>query len=208
MVFRCVEIKTKTIQLRHNERDGVSNTGSIVCSGADQGKHQSSASLAFVRGIHVAGTDGFPSQRASIEMVPLDDVIMKNVHMTCQLRAKPWRKQQYKWALFCMIKEKIKYFKCVSDFVCNCHRLSRGSLMPSEGLVLLNLFQETTTTTTQYVYILSYHKQTYIQHVIQTHSKIFEIGQNKPIYNIQYRHIVKYSRSVRTNLYTTCNTNT
>ena len=119
MVFRCVEIKTKTIQLRHNERDGVSNSGSIVCSGADQGKHQSSASLAFVRGIHVAGTDGFPSQRASIEMVPFDDVIVKNMHMTCQLRAKPWRKQQYKWALFCMIKEKIKYFKCVSDFVCN-----------------------------------------------------------------------------------------
>ena len=36
-----------------------------VCSGTDQSKHQSSASLAFVRGIHVAVTGGFPSQRAS-----------------------------------------------------------------------------------------------------------------------------------------------
>ena len=45
------------LQWRHNGRDGVSNHQrldfySIVCSGADQRKHQSSASLAFVRGIH------------------------------------------------------------------------------------------------------------------------------------------------------------
>ena len=36
---------------------------SIVYSGADQRKHQSSASLAFVRGIHRTGE--FPAQRAS-----------------------------------------------------------------------------------------------------------------------------------------------
>ena len=35
----------------------------IVNSGADQRKHHSSASLAFVRGIHRAGE--FPAQRAS-----------------------------------------------------------------------------------------------------------------------------------------------
>ena len=39
----------------------VSIVCSIVCSGADQRKHQSSASLAFVRGIHWS----FPSQKAS-----------------------------------------------------------------------------------------------------------------------------------------------
>ena len=45
------------LQWRHNERDGVSNHRAhhsllTVYSGADQRKHQSSASLAFVRGIH------------------------------------------------------------------------------------------------------------------------------------------------------------
>ena len=45
------------LQWRHNERDGVSNHQlhdfySTVYSDADQRKHQSAASLAFVRGIH------------------------------------------------------------------------------------------------------------------------------------------------------------
>ena len=43
------------VHFRHNERDGVSKQQifySTVYSGADQRKHQSSASLAFVRGIH------------------------------------------------------------------------------------------------------------------------------------------------------------
>ena len=38
---------------------------STVCSGADQRKHQSSASMAFVRGIHRARTGEFPAQVAS-----------------------------------------------------------------------------------------------------------------------------------------------
>ena len=38
---------------------------STVYSGADQRKHQSSASLAFVRGIHRARTSEFPAQTAS-----------------------------------------------------------------------------------------------------------------------------------------------
>ena len=38
---------------------------SSVYSSADQRKHQSSASLAFVRGIHVVMNGGFPSQRTS-----------------------------------------------------------------------------------------------------------------------------------------------
>ena len=45
------------VQRRHNEHDGVSNDKPHDCllnrySGADQIKHQSSALLAFVRGIH------------------------------------------------------------------------------------------------------------------------------------------------------------
>ena len=46
-----------SLQWRHNECDGISNHQphdgySSVYSGADQRKHQSSTSLAFVRGIH------------------------------------------------------------------------------------------------------------------------------------------------------------
>ena len=46
-----------SLQWRHNERDGISITNltivhSIVYSGADKRKYQSSASLALVRGIH------------------------------------------------------------------------------------------------------------------------------------------------------------
>ena len=45
---------------------GVSMVCSTVCSGAAQRKHQSSASLAFVRGIPTASVTGeFPSQRTS-----------------------------------------------------------------------------------------------------------------------------------------------
>ena len=48
---------------------------STVYSDADQRKHQSSASLAFVW--EFTGTDEFPAQRASYaEMFPFDDVIM------------------------------------------------------------------------------------------------------------------------------------
>ena len=49
---------------------------SIVYSDADQGKHQSSASLAFVRGIH-RGPVNFPHKwPLTRKMFPSDDVIM------------------------------------------------------------------------------------------------------------------------------------
>ena len=49
---------------------------STIYSGADQRKHQSSASLAFVWGIH-RGPVQFSAQMASnAEMFPFDDVIM------------------------------------------------------------------------------------------------------------------------------------
>ena len=48
---------------------------SIVYSDADQGKHQSSASLAFVRGIH-RGPVNSPHKASNAEMFPFDDVIM------------------------------------------------------------------------------------------------------------------------------------
>ena len=49
---------------------------SIVYSDADQRKHQSSASLAFVRGIHRGPVNSPHKGPVTREMVPFDDVIM------------------------------------------------------------------------------------------------------------------------------------
>ena len=49
---------------------------STVYSGADQNKHQSSASLAFVRGIHRWPMNSSYKRPATRKMVPFDDVIM------------------------------------------------------------------------------------------------------------------------------------
>ena len=49
---------------------------SIVCSGADQRKYQSSTSLAFVRGIHCWPVNSLHKGPVTRKMVPFDDVIM------------------------------------------------------------------------------------------------------------------------------------
>ena len=67
---------------------GVSIVYSSVCSGADQRKHQSSTSLAFVRGIHrwLVNSQQHKGQLTRM-MFPFDDVIMqrtaKRVHILC-----------------------------------------------------------------------------------------------------------------------------
>ena len=55
---------------------GVSMVYSIVCSGADQRRHQSSASLVFVRGIHRWSVDSPHKGPVTRKMFPFDDVIM------------------------------------------------------------------------------------------------------------------------------------
>ena len=50
---------------------------SHVCSGVDQRKHQSSASLAFVRGIHRWPVNSLHKGPVTREMFPFDDVIME-----------------------------------------------------------------------------------------------------------------------------------
>ena len=47
-----------------------------VCSGVDQRKHQSSASLGFVRGIHRWPVNSFHNGPVTRKMFPFDDVIM------------------------------------------------------------------------------------------------------------------------------------
>ena len=72
----------QTLQWRHSERDGFSNHRRlivflIVGSGADKKKHRSSASLAFVRGIHRWPVN-FPQKGpVTQKMFPFDDVLME-----------------------------------------------------------------------------------------------------------------------------------
>ena len=56
---------------------------SIVYSGPDQRKHQSSASLAFVRGIHRGPVNSPHKGPVTRKMFSFDDVIM--IHMDCAL---------------------------------------------------------------------------------------------------------------------------
>ena len=55
---------------------GVSIVYSTVCSGADQGKYQSSASLTFVRGIHRWPVNSPHKGLVTRKVFPFDDVIM------------------------------------------------------------------------------------------------------------------------------------
>ena len=69
------------LQCRHNERNGVSNHRpndfcSTVYWGADQRTHQSSESLAFVRGIHRWPVTSPHKGPVTRKMFPFDDVIM------------------------------------------------------------------------------------------------------------------------------------
>ena len=82
--FNCINSFTPgTLQWRHNEHDGVSNHQPYDCllnlySGADQRKHRSSASLAFVRGIHRGPVNSPHKWPVTRKMFPFDDVIMNS----------------------------------------------------------------------------------------------------------------------------------
>ena len=70
-----------SLKWRHKERDGVENHRRLaclinVCSGTDKKNHQSSASLAFVRGIDRWPMDSPHKGLVTQEMSPFDDVIM------------------------------------------------------------------------------------------------------------------------------------
>ena len=71
-----------TLLWRHIGRDGVSNHQPHDCllnrldSGADQRKHQSSTSLAFVQGIHRWPVNSPHKWPVTREIFPIDDVII------------------------------------------------------------------------------------------------------------------------------------
>ena len=68
---------------------GVSIVCSAVCPGTDQRKHQSSASLAFVREIHQWPVDSPHKGPVTRKMFPFDDVIMiiRGHHVTYSAKA-------------------------------------------------------------------------------------------------------------------------
>ena len=63
-----------------SQTTGVLIVYSTVCSGADQRKHQSSASLAFVRGIHRWPVHSPHQGLVTRKMLPFYHVIMKRCH--------------------------------------------------------------------------------------------------------------------------------
>ena len=71
----------KSLQWRHNERDGLTIVYSTIYSGTDQRKHQMSASLAFMWRIHWWPVN-FP-HKVTRKTFPSDDVIMAT--LSCQL---------------------------------------------------------------------------------------------------------------------------
>ena len=79
------------LQWRHNEPDGVSSHQPHDCLlnrlfGGDQRKHQSSASLAFVRGIHRWPVNSPHKGPVTRKMFPFDDVIMLSAIFAFQVR--------------------------------------------------------------------------------------------------------------------------
>ena len=72
---------------------GVSMVYPTVCLGTDQRKHQSSASLAFVRGIHQWLVDSPHKAPVTRKMFPFDDVIM--------IFPMLWRVMYYWWSYRC-----------------------------------------------------------------------------------------------------------
>ena len=81
MVNKASKYLHWTLQWCHNgaivsQINGVSIACSTLCSGADQRKHQSSASLASVTEIHRWPVDSPHKEPVARKMFPLDDVIM------------------------------------------------------------------------------------------------------------------------------------
>ena len=80
---------TIPLQWRHNGHDGITSLRIVywtVYSGTDQTKHQSSASLAFVRGIHRWPVNSPHKWPVTWKMFSFDDVIMHSWDMTWHLQ--------------------------------------------------------------------------------------------------------------------------
>ena len=94
---------------------------STVYSGADQRKHQSSASLAFVRGIHRWPVNSPHKWPVTRKRFPFDDVIMRNINnknITNTRREHKWQQNRY-----ITTHDDVMTWKCSPHYwVCGTHR--------------------------------------------------------------------------------------
>ena len=111
-LFRCwvgsfVTLSHYPLLWRHNEPDCVSNHQPHDCllnrlSGTDQRKHQSSASLAFVRGIHRRPVNSPHKWPVTRKMFPFDDVIMRTNDVECHWCPHNWAESKTHHTNFCL----------------------------------------------------------------------------------------------------------
>ena len=124
-----------TLHCRHNERNGVSNTSltivyCTVYSGAAQRKHQSSASLAFVLGIHPWPVNSPHKRPVARNMFPFDDVIMNEVYgrevitSGAPFTIMGWFwSQQHGYVITCLVNCGWSYLSIPKLQQCNCWSL-------------------------------------------------------------------------------------
>ena len=114
---------------------------SAVYSGADQRKHQRSASLAFVRGIH-RGPMKFPHKWPTTrKMFPFDDAIMK--WASCHRGKSQWRACDsiVPWISVTMVcKEKTLMCDSDSQDTVGCNYLSLPFLPASDTILFIYHF--------------------------------------------------------------------
>ena len=99
---------------------------SAVYSGTDHRKHQSSASLAFVRGIHRGPVNSPQKWPVTRKMVPLGDVIMYWGSVTIWFEKSLDRKLTWKWLIWYLHYGYLqvnlrKLFFCVFTYSRECH---------------------------------------------------------------------------------------
>ena len=109
-----------TVNLMASQITSLTIVYSTVYSGADQRKHQSSASLAFVRGIHRAPVNSPHKWPVTRKMFPFDDVIM------CPVDRKifSWNKQVYNFVPTINVKRNersaciFRWIYCAYLYIC------------------------------------------------------------------------------------------
>ena len=97
---------------------------STICSDADQRKHQSSASLAFVRGIHRGPVNSPHKWPVTRKMCPFDDVIM--IYNEIPHYTPHPTKYEAKWFAYFVGYTAICVIECnldkqISQLVSSCH---------------------------------------------------------------------------------------
>ena len=112
-----MRLQVTELQWHHNERDGVSNHRRIYCLlnrllRRRSKKHQSSESLAFVRGIHRWPVNSPHKGQVTWKILPFDDVIMQSIqHYTlCHLTGVPCYSPNIPGFLDCLCGKLERYF--------------------------------------------------------------------------------------------------